>query len=258
MTARVLHTRILRGAALIVPASGRAEWLAEWNAELWYVQHDATAFCLGSFRDALWLRFESFSVRRAFNLDSPARCVLLLVGLSVLALSLVPPPRSLWLHAWSAPDAKRFLATLLWMYLESLLVVVATVPLRFTEYTAKDRAPSVFIRLRGWVFVAIKLALLPPIMFLVTFALVPIFPAAPLLLLVGLIFGFRWALADQRRRCPICLHFLTNPIEIGSPAHMFVRPHGTELSCARGHGSLYVPSAVTSWAVQKWEFGKTA
>lgn len=63
---RALHTAILRNAALLVPASARAEWLAEWSAELWYVDRDATAFCLGSFRDALSLRLR-VSARGAFS-----------------------------------------------------------------------------------------------------------------------------------------------------------------------------------------------
>ena len=78
---RALHIAILRNAALLVPAPERGEWLAEWKAELYYVGHDATAFCLGSFRDALWLRRKSFSVRRMFSLDSPLSCVLLLAAL---------------------------------------------------------------------------------------------------------------------------------------------------------------------------------
>lgn len=222
------------------------------------MQDDATAFCLGSFRDALWLRFERFGVRRTFNLESPLRCILLLIGLSALALWLAPPPRTLWLHAWSAPDAKRFLAALSWMYLESLLVVLATAPLRFTEYTVKERAPSLLIRLRRCGFLGVKLALLPSAMFLVTFALVPIFPAAPVLLLVGMIFGFRWILADQRRRCPVCLHYLCNPSESGNRTHVLVGSHVKKLTCAHGHGALYVPSTVTTWAVQEWEFSETA
>ncbi len=77
---RALHIAMLRNAALLVPAPERGEWLAEWKAELCYVNHDATAFCLGSFRDALWLRRKSFSARRAFSLDSPLRCVLFLAS----------------------------------------------------------------------------------------------------------------------------------------------------------------------------------
>ena len=63
MMLRTLHVAILRNAALFVPAAERAEWFAEWRAELCYVDHGATSFCLGSFRDALWLRRNSLSAR---------------------------------------------------------------------------------------------------------------------------------------------------------------------------------------------------
>src|ERR1700761_9759417 len=63
---------ILRSAAWLVPAQERAEWLAEWQAELWHVWHardsksrgrfqgssEVTDFCLGAFRDACWLRWD--------------------------------------------------------------------------------------------------------------------------------------------------------------------------------------------------------
>ena len=67
---------LLRSASLLVPGRSRADWLAEWQAELWHVLHsqdDAcqraapegpahlspTAFCLGAFQDAWWLRQNS-------------------------------------------------------------------------------------------------------------------------------------------------------------------------------------------------------
>ena len=53
-----------------MPGGERAEWLAEWQAELWHVWHTysrkscgcfrggqaVTAFCFGAFHDAFWLR----------------------------------------------------------------------------------------------------------------------------------------------------------------------------------------------------------
>ena len=75
MIRRFVHTlpvslAILRTAAWLVPVHQREEWFSEWSAELWHVWHtrnensvgtmsgrnDATAFCLGAFQDALWLR----------------------------------------------------------------------------------------------------------------------------------------------------------------------------------------------------------
>ena len=51
-----LPLAILRTAALLVPGESRAEWLAEWRSELWYVHGNTAAFCAGAFRDALWVR----------------------------------------------------------------------------------------------------------------------------------------------------------------------------------------------------------
>ena len=79
---------ILRCAALLAPGRERAEWLTEWQAELWHVRdsyrarscfHDnaeVTAFCLGAFQDAFWLRWNNprSIPRRVFRTGSPSRC----------------------------------------------------------------------------------------------------------------------------------------------------------------------------------------
>jgi hypothetical protein len=83
-----LHLAILRTAALLVPRSQRAEWFAEWSAELWYVHRSrgpATAFTLGAFRDALCLATDPTLSpwRRQFRWDSPLQCLLFLTALAV-------------------------------------------------------------------------------------------------------------------------------------------------------------------------------
>ncbi|MFZ0640940.1 MAG: hypothetical protein WA020_02290 [Candidatus Acidiferrales bacterium] len=252
---RALHMAMLRNAALLVPEPERGEWLAEWKAELCYVNHDATAFCLGSFRDALWLRRKSFSVRRMFSLDSPLRCVVFLASLAALTLLAVMPFRRAWLPAWSPPGAAQFAVGCLWMYLISLLVFVTLSPLGLGEYPANRYAPSLVIRVRRWVFLATKIALVTPIPVFVSVALVPIFPGAPSVMVFAWVFGFRWVLTDQKQRCPVCLRLLSNPTRIGSPAQTFLGWYGTELICTRGHGLLYVPGAPTSWcSKQRWQY----
>jgi hypothetical protein len=91
---------ILRSAAWLVPGSQRAEWFAEWRSELWYVRQArhrddrpwsprvATAFCLGAFHDALWLRWNSPSGPASgfFRLESPVQCLLFLAVLAVVSL----------------------------------------------------------------------------------------------------------------------------------------------------------------------------
>jgi hypothetical protein len=49
--------------------------------------------------------------------------------------------------------------------------------------------------------------------------------------------ALRWAFADQRRRCPVCLRRLSMPVAVGSWASMF-EPAATELLCGEGHGAL--------------------
>ncbi len=57
MKSEWLQHIILHVASLLAPSDQRAEWLEEWRSELWYVpRRGATRFCLGAFRDALWLR----------------------------------------------------------------------------------------------------------------------------------------------------------------------------------------------------------
>ncbi len=62
----------------------------------------------------------------------------------------------------------------------------------------------------------------------------------PAILLVG---GFGaaliWCLADQRKRCPVCLRRLTMPVTIGSMGSVF-EPVTTELLCEEGHGLMCV------------------
>lgn len=255
MMLRTLHIAILRNAALLVPTQERADWIAEWRAELWYVEHDATAFCVGSFRDALWLRRNSHrQPSRAFSLDSPLRCVLLLVGLATLTVSLAIPSRELWLPSWSLRGAEQVALELLQMYLLPLLILLTLNPLTLGEYPINRHAPSMIIRLRRWIFLALKIALVP-IPLSVCVVLLPVFPLAPWTLFFGLIFGFRWVLTDQKQRCPICLHLLSNPVQIGSPARSVLDWYGTELVCVRGHGFLFVPGAPTSWcSKQKWQY----
>jgi len=254
---RVLHIAILRNAALLVPAAEREEWLAEWKAELWYVERGATTFCIGSFRDALWLRCSSLSARRTFSVESPLRCVLLLATIalqsSLFAFGL--PSRKLLVFLCSPSVIEHFSSGCLWLYLESLLVLLALNPLTLGECQANQSAPSLLTRLRRWLFLAVKILLLVPIPLFVCIALLPIFPLAPWIVFFGWIFGFRWILADQRKRCPICLHLLSNSIPVGNAAQLVLGSYGAKLVCARGHGSLYAPNIPTSWcSSQRWQY----
>jgi hypothetical protein len=59
--------------------------------------------------------------------------------------------------------------------------------------------------------------------------------------------GLRWALFDQRHRCPVCLRPVTNPTRVGLASHTFLGWNGTEMYCTGGHTLLHVPALPTSW-----------
>jgi hypothetical protein len=99
MAARFIHLGLLRGASLLVPARRRSEWSQEWRTELWYVLREcssessatprpireATAFCLGAYQDAfylrkrLWQKYPPLTEMRG----SVALCLLILVALLI-------------------------------------------------------------------------------------------------------------------------------------------------------------------------------
>src|SRR3569623_1643264 len=86
MTRSWPHFIILRAASLLVPGGQRAGWIAEWKSELWYIPlSHATAFCVGAFQDALWLRRNRPVSEQptGIHLNSPLSCLALLTALAV-------------------------------------------------------------------------------------------------------------------------------------------------------------------------------
>lgn len=69
------------------------------------------------------------------------------------------------------------------------------------------------------------------------------------------LFGFRWAVLDQRQRCPVCLRRVTHPARVGVASQTFLGWNGTEMMCAGGHTLLHVPALPTSWfGGQRWMY----
>ena len=311
MMLRGLHLAILQTAALLVPAPDRAEWLAEWRAELWYVNRRATAFCLGSICDAFWMNRNTSAPRppRWFSLEAPVKCVMFLAGLTALSFllafaspgdnpapplrdgesqSVAPAPAARDFSPPSPPELESSLPNRLahrstasvpnrpgepdtetqrdgdqdfpmacfGLGLVSLAVLSSVRPLRLGEYPVNRYAPAAPFRLLRWVFLAVKMALVVAMAVCGAGALAPIAP--PLggwAMLLGLFFGFRWVLIDQRERCPVCLRLLSNPTRIGDPSQSFLGWYGTELLCSRGHGFLYIPGTSTTWCQsQRWQY----
>jgi hypothetical protein len=117
-------------------------------------------------------------------------------------------------------------------------------------------------KIRRWTFLAAKVAL---ILVIVAFAALDLAHLSASInslsaeyiqlgsSLCGFLFAFRWALQDQRRRCPKCLRSLTHPAYVGQSSRNFLGWNGTELICVGGHGLLHIPDMPTSWfSTQRW------
>jgi hypothetical protein len=110
---------------------------------------------------------------------------------------------------------------------------------------------------RRGLFLAAKALLVLPIVMFGSLDLATVFSSlSPLffdLALFGSIFAVRWINADQRKRCPVCLRLLANPVRIGESSRILLEWRGTELMCPRGHGLLYVPEWPAIWSGrQRW------
>jgi hypothetical protein len=235
-----IHLAILRSAAWLVPGEQRAEWLAEWRAELWHVRRSClrqtTSFCLGSFRDAFWLRRNRPSDAQPVpRLESPAQCLGFLGLLASVCVLLALRHHRLDM---GLPVSGPILA-MLYLAMMALPALPAITSLRLGEYPASRNGWR-------WVFFVGKIALLLPIVFLGVLDLADMIGlkihAGPILcILVGNVAAFRWALIDQRRRCPECLRLLAHPARIGLPSQTFLEWYGTEFVCVRGIVLFIVP-----------------
>ncbi|MEI9978109.1 MAG: hypothetical protein WDN23_03780 [Edaphobacter sp.] len=142
------------------------------------------------------------------------------------------------------------------------LALPATTSLPLGEYRVGSRKLTWPARLRRWAFLTGKIALLLPLVYLISIDLAYLRPAldrntADYIQLISsfsiCLFGLRWALRDQRQRCPVCLGKLTHPARVGQPSRSFLAWNGTELICIGGHGLLHVPELPTSWfSTQRW------
>jgi hypothetical protein len=108
---------------------------------------------------------------------------------------------------------------------------------------------------RSGLFLAAKILLVLPIVVFGSLDLASlgssVLPFALDTAFFGGLFAARWILADQRRRCPVCLRLLANPVRMGEPSRILLEWHGTELMCLRGHGMLYVPEWPAIWSSRR-------
>jgi hypothetical protein len=161
-----------------------------------------------------------------------------------------------------AQRARMPVSVFLFTLLLACLALPATTPLPLGEYPARGERLTSAMQFRRWLFLAIKISLILPLIYfgsldLAYAGLSPDSPSAEYIQLLtsffGFLFAFRWALQDQRRRCPVCLRLLTSPARVGQPSQNFLAWNGTELICSAGHGLLHIPELPTSWfSTQRW------
>lgn len=159
---------------------------------------------------------------------------------------------------------ERPLAVFLMTVFLAFLSLPATTSLPLGEYRVNEPPRSLRSRMRRWAFLYAKIALTLPIVFFVSRDLAHLAADsqsvhAQYIQIVSsfciCLYGLRWALRDQRSRCPVCLCKLSHPARVGEASRNFLAWHGTELMCADGHGLLHVPELPTCWfATQRWMY----
>lgn len=142
------------------------------------------------------------------------------------------------------------------------LALPATTALPLGDYPRRRDHLPLPVNARRWTFLLVKFALVLAIVDLcsggLAYGLYGDNPETALYVQLAtsfpsLLFGFRWILQDQRKRCPECLRLLSNPARVGQASCSFLSWNGTELFCMRGHGLLHIPELPTSWfSTQRW------
>lgn len=292
---------LLRLASWIVPRRARADWLAEWRAELAYIRSferaRAARFALGAFPDALWLRRDH---PRARFLASPVHCLALLAAVA-LAAAIARPPAPADLIAVRPHAGAKFVTgeqlralnesgAFASISLDASGRVVAKANGPIGRHIAvpnsnggrdlfdcvplapQNRWPVTFLMLGiavivlptttvfavgghhrspAGVFLAVKLVLALTAVYQAAHLIAPVMLAHGLL--VGFLLAIRWALEDQRRRCPVCLRRVTTPVSFGCLSRTLLDWHGAEFVCPEGHGMLQVSATAASpYAPVQW------
>ena len=150
----------------------------------------------------------------------------------------------------------------------ALLALPAVTSVTLDESNYSAHRPSRKRTVIRWTFLAAKFALIASIAYFASLDLSywhasTYSPLAEFFQLVWsftiCLFGFRWALSDQRQRCPVCLHRVTHPAQVGLASCTFLGWNGTEMMCMSGHTLLHVPSLPTSWfSGQRWLYLDTS
>jgi hypothetical protein len=247
--------RILRIGPANVRVAGvtpAGAWQLPGAPDVWLLEPDSQIASEGS-RDTPGYLFAQLSARgRAARLGSSV--TISARDLEDIDIDLSGTPLTAPVEGpWNLCEFALFLALI-------ALPAVSSVSLGETHLTS--HRPSFKQSLRRFLFLAAKFALIAGIALFASFDLAywytPNYSAmAECFQLISCFFiclaGFRWALADQRQRCPVCLRRVTNPATVGLASRTFLGWNGTEMICMGGHTLLHVPSLPTSWfSDQRW------
>jgi len=258
--------RLLCLAARFVPPAERADWVRSWTAELWHShnracrpQADASSkeLSAGLFRDALWLRCESW--KQALR-GTPLLCLLTLSGLCLLAGAL-----GIALHGTLSTFCAAMNQQCSKLLIAGPLVLLVTSTLAPTIPIGGEGHQKVLPWIRRKMFLTSKIILLLLLAFVLSedlchpFSLLLPVTAEYLQVLFFVILALlalRWAFLDQGQRCTHCVALLAPPARVGRPSHILLEWNGTELACRKGHGLLSIPELETSWrSSSEWIHG---
>ena len=268
-------------ASWIVPRGARSGWRRRWDSGLWnwwilvergeltnrayplLVRH-----CWAAFGDAIWLRFNRQRLRDLLRgpalVPAVSAAVLVLTAalthgfrytrnLIEIARTIDQPLPHTGLYD---PRGDRLMAHALPLVFALITGIVLLVIARYSLHR---------YNWRYWLYLLTKtfsvLVIVPLLWIEGGAALRASIPQEALRVLAGglaftLLFiaafgvAFVWCLADQRRRCPVCLQILAMPVSMGSWASV-LDPATTESLCEKGHGSLSVQEVETG-APDRW------
>lgn len=282
-TATGSRVAILRAASRLVPRERRGEWLSEWEAELMYVEgvnarkpacaqshSELYRFAMGAVLDAAWLRRDDLrrGIRERRWLRSPVNCVLALAGLAALATW--PWIGTGGFHSGLIEGSRDrgVIVGYFWSLALAMIALPANRSLLFADYPLAAGGLTQIGALRRWSFLASKFGLIVAIVFFATLDLLNLVGLASAhsqatvdaaqgcvlgpLAALAYVAAFRWALRDQRQRCPMCLRRLSDTTRTGRNGQTMVDSRGADYVCARGHGLMRVPDIATSYSVPTW------
>jgi hypothetical protein len=166
------------------------------------------------------------------------------------------------------PGSSTPVAVFLFAVFLAILALPGTVSVSMGEYSFSAHPQSWSKKLCRWGFLGVKIALLLPIAYFasldLTYSFTTIYSPASVMIHLFISFticilGFRWAVLDQRQRCPICLRRVAHPAQVGYSSQNFLAWNGTELICESGHTLLHIPGLETSWfSTQRWLYLDTS